>query len=156
MNEEIYISKQQYEKLVSELRKLKEEERKKTTERLKMAISYGDLSENAEYEEAQIAKESLEIRILKLEKILKSAKIINLTKSKNKILPETSFEVLNITNNKKYTFRLVGLGEANPNEGKISTESALGKGFLNKKVGDVVKIKTPKGINVYKIIRIID
>ena len=150
----IYISKDQYEKLKQELERLKTEERKKIAERLKTAISFGDITENAEYDEAQIAKENLEKRIYELEQILKSAKIIKAVGSKLKILPGTKFEAVDKTNNKKYTFILVGFGEANPAENKISINSLLGKNFLNKKVGDLIKIETPKGTIVYEIKKI--
>lgn len=153
--EEVYISKEQYEKLKKELERLKTEERKRIAERLKTAISYGDITENSEYDEATQAKMRLETQIYELEKILRSAKIIKTNKPQNnKILPGSKFEVLDKTNNKKIIFTLVGFGEANPAENKISTESLLGKSFLNKKVGDLVKIETPKGKTVYEIKKI--
>ncbi len=151
---EVYISKNQYEKLKQELERLKTEERKKIAERLKAALSYGDISENAEYDEATKAKEILERKIFELEQILKSARIIKRSGSKLKILPGTKFEVINKTQNKKYIFSLVGFGEANPSEGKISTDSLLGKKFLNSKVGDTIEIETPKGKFVYEIKKI--
>lgn len=153
---EIYISKEQYQKLKEELERLKTEERKKIAERLKIAISYGDISENAEYDEATKAKEILEKRIYELENILKSAKIIKNITSADKIIPGTKFEVLDKTNNKKYIFTLVGFGEANPLEGKISTDSLLGKKFLNKKIGDIIEVETPKGKVVYQIKKILN
>lgn len=153
--EEVYISKEQYEKLKKELERLKTEERKRIAERLKTALSYGDISENSEYDEATQAKMRLETQIYELEKILRSAKIIKTNRSQNnKILPGSKFEVLDKTNNKKIIFILVGFGEANPAENKISTESLLGKSFLNKKVGDLVKVETPRGETVYEIKKI--
>ncbi len=151
---EIYISKEQYEKLKQELERLKTEERKKIAERLKTALSYGDITENSEYDEATTAKATLEAKIYELENILKSAKIITGKGSASKIIPGTKFEVLDKTNNRKIVFTLVGFGEANPSEGKISTESLLGKKFLNKKVGDQIEIETPRGKVVYEIKKI--
>ncbi len=153
---EIYISKEQYEKIKKELEYLKTEGRKKVAEMLKTALSYGDITENAEYDEAKNAKERLEARIYELEQILKSAKIIKGLKNQNRIIYGTKFEVLEKNSNKKYTFTLVGFGEANHLEGKISAESPLGKSFLNKKVGDIVKVKTPKGEAIYEILKIIN
>ncbi len=153
--DQIYISKEQYEKLKQELERLKNEERKKIAERLKTALGFGDISENAEYDEAKLAKERLEVKIYELERILKTAKIIKGSKTQNRIVPGTKFEVIEKNSKKKHTFILVGFGEANPLEGKISTESPLGKAFLNKKIGDVVKVKTPKGETSYEISKII-
>ncbi len=148
---EIHISKEQFEKLKQELEYLKNVERKNVAERLKTALSFGDISENAEYDEAKSAKERLEAKIYELEQILKSAKIIKGSRVQDKIVPGTKFEVLDKNSNKKYIFILVGFGEANILEGKISTESPLGKAFLNKKVGDIVKVQTPKGEVIYEI-----
>lgn len=152
---EIYITKEQYEKLKQELERLKTEGRREVAERLKTALSYGDITENSEYDEARSAQEQLEIRILELENILKRAKIIRNTTANNRILPGTTFEVVDKTNNKRHTFTLVGFGEANPLEGKISTESPLGKKFLNKRIGESVEVETPKGKIIYEIRRII-
>ncbi len=152
---EIYISKEQYEKLKQELEYLKTEGRKKVAEMLKTALSFGDITENAEYDEAQKAKERLEAKIYELEQILKSAKIIKGSRIQDRIVYGTKFEVLEKNSNKKYIFTLVGFGEANPLEGKISTDSPLGKAFLNKKVGEIVKIETPKGEATYEILRIL-
>ncbi len=146
-----YISKEQYEKLKKELEYLKTEGRKKIAERLKNALEFGDISENAEYDIAMSEKEALEKKIFELENILKNSKIIRNVKSSNRILPGTSFEVIEKGTNKKYVFQLVGFGESDPMNGKISTESPLGKAFLSKSVGDVVKVKTPKGEVVYEI-----
>ncbi len=153
--EPVYLSPEQYKKLKEELKYLKTEERKQVAERLKNALSFGDISENAEYDEARSAKERLEAKIQELENILKRAKIIKNIKSSNKILPGTKFEVVEKKSNKKFIFTLVGFGESNISEGKISTESPLGKAFLNKKVGSIVKVQTPKGEVVYEITRII-
>ncbi len=153
-----YISKEQYEKLKQELEYLKSVERKKIAERIRIAREYGDISENAEYDIAISEQENLERKILELENILKTAKIIrNIKKSNNdKILPGVTFEVIEVDTNKKYLFTLVGFGEYNPSVGKISTDSPLGKAFLNKKVSDVVKVQTPKGKVTYKITKIIN
>lgn len=152
----VYISKEQYEKLKKELEYLKNVERKNIAERIKSAVELGDISENAEYDQAMSEKERLEQKIFEIERILESAKIIKKHKGGNKILPGVSFEALEKETNKKFTFTLVGYGEADPRQGKISTESPLGKAFLNKKVGDEVTIKAPKGEIVYKILKILD
>lgn len=151
----MYISKEQYEKLKQELEKLETEERKKIAERLKIAKEFGDLTENAEYEEALEAKERLEVQISEIKRILRTAKIIkNAKKSNDRIYPETTFEVLEKNSKRKVVFTLVGYGEANFKEGKISTESPLGQAFLNKKTGDIVEVQTPQGKVIYEIRKI--
>ncbi|MCS7200910.1 MAG: transcription elongation factor GreA [Patescibacteria group bacterium] len=153
----ILLSKEQLEKLKKELEYLISEEKPKVAERLKNAASYGDLSENAEYDEALMAKERLERKIFELQKIIAEAKVIkNNNQDSNKITPGKKFEVTELSSKKKYTFILVGFGEANPKDKKISTESPLGKAFLNKKVGEIVKVQTPQGEQSYKINRIVD
>jgi len=150
----IYISKEQYEKLKEELKYLETEKRKEVAERLKSALELGDISENAEYDIALQEKENLEIKILELKNILNNAKIIRQDNRSERILPGKKFDVIETKTNKKYTFTLVGFGESNARERKISTESPLGKAFLNKKVNDIIEIKTPNGKSIYKIKKI--
>lgn len=153
----ILLSKEQLEKLKKELEYLINEEKPRVTERLKNAASYGDLSENSEYDEALNAKERLERKIYELQKIINEAKIIkNNNQTTNKIIPGKKFEVIDLNSKKKFTFMLVGFGEADPKDKKISTESPLGKAFLNRKKGDIVKVKTPQGETSYKINKIFD
>lgn len=150
----IYISKEQYEKLKEELKFLETVKRREVAERLKNAIELGDISENAEYDIAVNEKEELERKILELRNVLNNAKIVNSKKNFEKIFPGSKFDVVEKKTNKKYTFTLVGFGESNFREGKISTESPLGKSFLNKKVGDIVEVQTPNGKIIYEIKKI--
>lgn len=153
----ILLSKEQLEKIKKELEYLINEEKPKIAERLRNAASYGDLSENAEYDEALMAKERLERKIFELQKIISEAKIIrDSNQANNRVVPGRKFEVIEINSKKKYIFTLVGFGEANVKDKKISTESPLGKAFINRKVGEIVRVKTPQGEQVYKIKRIID
>jgi transcription elongation factor GreA len=151
----ILLSKEQLEKLKKELEHLINEEKPKIAERIKNAVGYGDLSENSEYDEALNAKERLEKKIYELQRIISEAKIIkNNDQVSNKIIPGKKFEVIDLNSKRKFIFMLVGFGEADPKNKKISTESPLGKAFLNKKKGDIVKVKTPQGENSYKISKI--
>jgi transcription elongation factor GreA len=149
-----YISKEQYEKLKRELEYLKTIGRKQIAERLKSAIEMGDISENAEYDIAMAEKENLERKIAELENVLRTAKIIRGSKTTERILPGKKFDAIEKGTNKKYTFTLVGFGESNPAERKISTDSPLGKAFLNKRIGNEVIVQTPKGKIVYVIKKI--
>jgi transcription elongation factor GreA len=149
-----YISKQQYEKLKEELEYLENIKRKEIAEKLKNAIELGDISENAEYDLALQEKENLERRIIELRNVLSKAKIIRQETKSDKIFPGKKFDVVETKTNKKYTFLLVGFGESSPSEGKISTESPLGKAFINKRVDDIVEVQTPNGKFTYKIKKI--
>ena len=149
-----YISKEQYEKLKQELEYLKTQGRKQVAERLKNAVEMGDISENAEYDIAMAEKENLERKIAELENVLRTAKIIRDSKINDRILPGKKFDVVEKGTNKKYTFTLVGFGESNPGEGKISTDSPLGKAFLNKRICNEVVVQAPKGKVVYVIKKI--
>ena len=149
-----YISKEQYDKLKEELKYLETKVRKEIAERIKNAVEMGDISENAEYDIAVAEKENLERKIAEIRHVLNTAKIIRDLKTQNRILPGKKFDVIEKGTNKKYTFTLVGYGESNPSEGKISTDSPLGKAFLNKKVNDEVIVKVPKGEIIYVIKKI--
>jgi transcription elongation factor GreA len=150
----VYISKEQYEKLKEELKYLETEKRKEIANRLKNAIELGDISENAEYDIALQEKENLERRIAEIKNVLSNAKIIRQDNKSERILPGKKFEVIETKTNKKYTFTLVGFGESNPREGKISTESPLGKAFFSKKLDDIVEVQAPNGKVTYKIRKI--
>jgi len=149
-----YISKEQYDKLKEELKYLETKARKEIAERIKNAIEMGDISENAEYDIAITEKENLERKIAEIKHVLNTAKIIRDLKTHDRILPGKKFDVIEKGTNNKNTFTLVGYGESNPSEGKISTDSPLGKAFLNKKVNDEVIVKVPKGEIIYIIKKI--
>jgi transcription elongation factor GreA len=153
---EIYMSKEQYNKLKEELEYLKNVERKKIAERIKNAIELGDISENAEYDSATTEKENLERKILEIENILRSAKIIKskFNQNSNLIVPGKKFEAIEKKTGKLFTFTLVGFGEGDLKENKIDIESPLGKAFLNKKVGDLVEVQAPKGKIIYQVKKI--
>lgn len=153
--EEYRLTPESYKKIKEELEYLKKEERKKIAERIKLAKSFGDLSENAEYAESLEAQRQLEKRISELEDILKRAVIVRPTKKSNLIDVGTTFEVENLISKKKFTFTLVGFGEADPLEGKISSESPMGKLFLGKKVGEKVEGEIAGKQVKFKIVKIL-
>lgn len=149
-----YLSKEKIEELSQRLEEMRTDERIKIADRLKKAKEHGDLSENFEYAQAKEDQEKLEHDILELEHLLKNARII--TKSKNKSVVSVGLTVtLSNTKGVKATYTLVGSEETDPLNNKISNASPIGKALLGKKVGDVVSIKTPKGIVVeYTIVAI--
>ena len=152
---EIFLSEEGYKKLEEELKYLKTEERDAITERMKIAKSYGDLSENGEYDEAKSAQERNESRIAELEYMLTSATIIDdMSMGTDVVGVGNTVYITNISNNKELKYTIVGTAESNILEGKISNESPIAKSLLNSKVGDIVQVEAPAGIIEYKIKKI--
>lgn len=142
-------------KLEKELETLRTKTRKDVAEKLKVALSYGDLSENSEYDEAKNEQAKVEARILQLENMLKNVSILNSNELTNDIVQIGSkVKIKDLTENEILEYRIVGSMETNPEEGKISDESPVGKSLISHKVGDVVKIKIPAGVVEYKILEI--
>lgn len=148
-----YLTKDGLEKLKKELEHLKKDERIKIAEELKEAISFGDLSENAAYDEAKENQAFLEGKIVELEKLINSAKVIQENNGNHGWVQVGSFVVLDDGKNKE-EYQIVGEEEANPMEKRISFKSPLGQSLMNKPKGASVEIKTIKGSIFYKIIGI--
>ncbi len=139
------------EKLKKELEYLKTTKRKEIAERLKHAVGFGDLSENAAYHEAKESQAFMEGRILELQKTIREAKIIQ--KKSSGIVALGSKVSLEIEGNAQ-EYEIVGANEADPFTGKISNSSPLGKELIGKKTGDRGEFKTPAGKTSYKILSI--
>ncbi len=144
MNDTEYLTQQGKEKLEAELQELKTKGRQELAERLKQAISMGDLSENADYKKAKEDQGFLEGRIQEIQSILHNAEVIENQSSYEKVslgakvtIQEDDFP--------PETYNLVGRKEANPREGKISHESPIGKALLGHKAGDTVEAVLPNG-----------
>jgi len=149
-----YLTKDRFAELQEELKRLKTEGRKAVAERLKKAKEYGDLSENSEYAEAKEEQDRLERRIFELEEMLKNVSIIQ--KPTGKSDEVTVGATIKVSKDgKEFTYQIVGSNETQPEAGKISNESPLGRAFLGKKAGDIAKITTPKGEVEYKIVAIL-
>lgn len=152
------VTKEGFEKLKEELNFLKETKRKEVAERLKEAISYGDLSENSEYEEAKNEQAFVEGRILELEEKVKYAKIIEEKSHKGGAIVTLGSKVMiqNLTSKtqaeEEYT--IVGSTEADPINHKISNVSPVGKALLDRNSGEVVKVWAPAGVIEYKILKV--
>jgi transcription elongation factor GreA len=149
------ITKETYEKLKKELERLKTEERKRIAEKIKTAKEFGDLSENAEYQSALEEQKKLELRILELENLLKTAKVVKKERKKsNKIEIGSEIEIVDLDSKKTLKFKIVGFGEANPLENKISQESPIGKALIGKTINEIVEIQignTKKRFKIKKI-----
>lgn len=149
---QFYLTKERLVELQEEVKNLKTEGRKATADRLKKAKDYGDLSENSEYSEAKEEQDRLERRIFELEEMLKNVSIIEKPVDKTEVTVGATIKVMK--GDKEALYNIVGSNETKPEEGKISNESPLGMAFLGKKVGDTVKIGTPGGEVLYKIVSI--
>ena len=153
-NNKVMFTKDGYEKLHTELETLKTSGRKDIAERLADAISQGDLSENAEYDSARTEQTAMEMRIVELEDLLKTAEIIEDEGGKVDTIQLGSEVKLRFDDNTEHTFIIVGTTEADPLKQKMSNESPVGKELIGKKKGDKVSIKAPGGVFEYSIISI--
>ena len=141
-----YMSQEGYDKLVADLKQLETVERPKASAAIAEARDKGDLSENAEYDAAKEAQAHLEEKINRLKVAISEAKIIDTSRLSTdcvKILSKV--EMVNLANNAKMAYTIVSESEANLREGKISVNTPIAQGLLNKKVGDEVEIKIPRG-----------
>lgn len=137
-----FVTAEGLEKLTAELHRLKTEKRKELANRIQDAKELGDLSENAEYQEAKNEQSFVEGRIAEIENTLKNVEIINHTNSGIVQIGSTlTVRMLGA----EQTYTIVGSNEADPPEGRISNASPLGQAFLGRKVGDVTKVVTPRG-----------
>ncbi len=155
--EQVLITKEGLTKLKDELSHFKDVRRKEVARRLKEAISYGDLSENSEYEEAKNEQAFIEGRIIELEKMIDNAKIITEGKKSTDATVQigTTVTVQNITDNDDpETYTIVGSTEADPTANKISNESPIGSALLGKTNNDVIKVKVPAGMLEFKVLKI--
>lgn len=157
MPEGILLTKEGYEKVTAELEELITVKRKEVAERIKEAISYGDISENSEYDSAKNEQAELEERINKLENMVRVAKIIdgnNISSDYVNIGLKVKVKNLSSKNKDVTEFSIVGSAEAEPFEGKISNESLVGRALIGKKVKDKVEIQIPDGFVKYEILEI--
>ena len=141
-----YMSQEGYDKLVAELQQLESVERPKTSAAIAEARDKGDLSENAEYDAAREAQAHLEDKINKMKLAIAEAKIVDLSRlSTDAVQIMSKVEMTNLANQSKMSYTIVSESEANLREGKISIHTPIAQGLLNKKVGDEVEIKIPRG-----------
>ena len=146
-------------KLEAELAELKSTKREEIAEKIKVARSYGDLSENSEYDEAKNEQAIVESRIAMLEATLKNAVIVEDEDTAeiddNKIWLGNSVTVLDVEMEEELTYDIVSSIEADPMNGKISDDSPLGKAILGGKVGDTIEVEAPIGTLQYKILNVV-
>ncbi|MCM1132917.1 MAG: transcription elongation factor GreA [Ruminococcus flavefaciens] len=149
------MARSNYEKLVLELDDLKVNKRREVAERLKVARSYGDLSENAEYDEAKNEQAILEAKISELQYTIDNAEIIEDSNiSVDEVGMGSVIKIKRIGTEKIETFNIVSTNHVNVKEGKISDESPIGKAAMKKKVGDIFIVEAPAGELRFEILEI--
>lgn len=144
-----------YDKLTSELEELITVTRKENAERLKEAISYGDISENAEYDAAKDAQAETEERINQIEAILRTATIVDESdESTGAVQTGRTVKLKDLVLNEEVEYKIVGTTEADPFNGKLSNASEVGMKLMGHKAGDVVEFPVPDGIAKYEILEV--
>ena len=156
MAKSVLLTAEGLKQLEEELDLLKGEKRKEIAEKIKVARSYGDLSENSEYDDAKNEQAILEARIATIEATLKVAVIIdeNELGADQSVHVGSLVKVENISMGREFEYRIIGSNESNPKENKISDESPVGKALLGKKVGDVVEVEVPAGLMTFKVLAV--
>jgi len=148
---DIFLTKEGLAELEGELKDLKSNKRKEVAAALKEAKEFGDLSENTDWDDAKARQLFIEGRISEIENIIKHAQIVE-SKSSDSVSVGSTVDVE--LENGQHTFKIVGSSEANPDEGKISHESPIGKALIGKKVGEHAEVEIPAGTITYRVIKI--
>lgn len=152
---EVILTQEGFENLEKELNYLRTEKRAEIADRIKVALGFGDLSENSEYDEAKNAQAENEVKIVELENKIRHAKIID----EKEIDTETvqignTVKVLDVEFDEKIEYTIVGSTEVDLAENRISNESPLGKALLGAKKNQTVEVNAPAGVMKYKILAI--
>jgi len=148
----IELTKEGYDNIVSELDKLRTEDRPRIIQAIKDARAQGDLSENADYDAARAEQAKVEGRIKELEYIVDNHKIIK--KKNNEVSLGSTVVIEYIDDNEEETYNIVGSTEVDVNNNKISNESPIGKAIYGAKVGETVDVESPNGVYQVKIVSI--
>ena len=152
---EVILTPDGYEKLRQEIDYLRTEKRREVAERIRVAREFGDIAENAEYDDAKNEQAMLEHRIAQLEERLLSARVITKKEiSKDSVSVGSTVRLRDLAANKTVEYRIVGSAEANPAENKLSNESPVGKAIMGRKKGEVVEVSAPRGALKFKIMEI--
>ena len=154
--EQTLVTREGLKKLKDELDELENVKRREVAARLKEAISFGDLSENSEYEDAKNEQALVENRIAELKRMIKTAKIITEKKSSGKVVKiGSTVTIQNLTDkDEPETYTIVGSTEADPTSAKISNESPIGMAIVDREQGDEVVVAAPAGELKYKIVKV--
>ncbi len=152
---EIILTAEGYEKLKQEIEFLQTEKRREVAERIRVAREFGDIAENAEYDDAKNEQAMLEHKIAQLEERLLSARVITKKEiSKDTVSVGSKVRIRDVAAKQTFEYHIVGSAEANPAENKLSNESPVGKAIMGHKKGDVVEVAAPRGSMKFKILEI--
>ena len=156
---QVILTQEGLEKLEQELEELKSVKRKEIAEKIKVALSFGDLSENSEYDEAKNEQAIMEARIADIEVTLKNVKVIDESELSNENIHIGSKVEVRVNNPRTgktdvYNYKIVGSNEADPLSGNISDESAVGKALLGHGIGDKIEVEGPAGMMEYEVLAI--
>ena len=152
---EVILTYEGLKKLEEELEQLRGPKRMEIKERIKVALSFGDISENSEYDEAKNEQAYVEGRTVQLETMLKNARVIDEDDvSTDKVTIGSKVRLLDMEYNEEIVYTIVGSTEANPAQFKISNESPVGSALMQKKKGNVIEVLVPDGMLKFKIIKI--
>ena len=152
---EVLLTQEGYDNLEKELEYLKTEKRSEISERIKVALGFGDLSENSEYDEAKNAQASNEIKIAELENKLRYAKIIDESEIDTKTVQVgNKVKVLDMEFDEEVEYTIVGSTEVDLSQNRISNESPIGSALLGAKKNQIVEVQAPAGVMQYKVLSI--
>ena len=154
-DKEIFLTPDEIKKLEEELEHLKSVKRAEVAERIKVAIGYGDLSENSEYEDAKNEQGFIEGRINTLENILRNARVVQMDEVSTDAVSIGATVVLqDLEFDEEVEYTIVGSHGSDPDQNRISYESPVGKALLGRKIGDTIEVQVPAGVIQYKILAI--
>jgi transcription elongation factor GreA len=152
---EVILTPEGYENLKQEIETLSTDKRREVAERIRIAREFGDIAENAEYDDAKNEQAHLEARIAMLEERLKMARVVTKKEIKSgEVSIGTKVRLRDVKANKTVEYHIVGSAEANPAENKLSNESPVGKAIMGRKKGETVEVAAPRGKLTFKIMDI--
>ena len=152
---EVILTPEGYKKLQQEIEYLSNDKRREVADRIRIAREFGDISENAEYDDAKNEQALLEHRIATLEERLRDARVINKKDvAKDVVSVGSKVKLRDVAAKQTVEYYIVGSAEANPSQNKLSNESPVGKAIIGHKKGDVVEVSAPRGALKFKILEI--
>ena len=151
----VFLTAEGLIKIEDELDELKSVKRKEIADKIKQALSFGDISENSEYDQAKNEQAQLEERIAKLENMLRNARLIEEDEiTTDKVSVGSKVVVKDLEFDEEMQYVIVGSAEADPYEGRISNESPLGNALIGRELGEIVEVNVPDGVIKYEVLEI--
>ncbi len=155
MAKQIVVTESSYQKLKEELDYLKNVKRKEAAENVGIARSFGDLSENSEYDEAKNEQAKIEAQISELEETISHAKVISDHEIQTDMVSVgVSVTVYDMEYDEEVEYQIVSSREVDPLENRISDQSPIGRALIGTKIGDIVSVEVPDGVAKFKVMKI--